>query len=93
MNVSLKPDVQKLIDDRVNSGKYSSPEEVVEAAVLALDQLENLGDFEAGELDLLLAEGEQCIERDGTLDGEEAFRRRTQRRAERRNSLRLTATS
>ncbi len=80
MNVSLKPEVQKLIDDRVNSGKYSSPEEVVEAAVLALDQLENFGDFEAGELNQLLAEGEESIEREGTLDGEEAFRRRTQRR-------------
>ena len=57
MNVSLKPDVQKLIDERVNSGKYSSPEDVVEAAVRALDQLENFGDFEAGELDRLLAEG------------------------------------
>jgi antitoxin ParD1/3/4 len=86
MNVSLKPDVQKLIDERVNSGKYSSSEEVLEAAVLALDQLENFGDFEPGELDRLLADGEESIERDGTLDGEEAFRRRTQRRAQRRNS-------
>ena len=88
MNVSLKPDVQKLIDERVNSGKYSSPEEVVEAAIMALDQLENFGDFEAGELDGLLAEGEQSIEQEGTLEGEDAFRLRTQRRAQRRNSLR-----
>jgi len=80
MNVSLKPDVQKLIDERVNSGEYSSPEEVVEAAVLALDQLENFGDFEAGELDRLLAEGERSLERDGTLDGDDAFQRRVQRR-------------
>jgi antitoxin ParD1/3/4 len=86
MNVALKPNVQKLIDERVNSGKYSSPEEVVEAAVLALAQLENFGDFDAGELDRLLAEGEQSIERDGTLDGEEAFRGRVQRRAQRRNA-------
>jgi antitoxin ParD1/3/4 len=86
MNVSLKPNVQKLIDERVNSGKYSSPEEVVEAAVLALDQLENFGDFEAGELDRLLSEGEESIQRDGTLDGEEAFRGRAQRRAQRRNA-------
>jgi antitoxin ParD1/3/4 len=86
MNVSLKPDVQKLIDERVNSGKYSSPEEVVEAAMLALDQLENFGEFEPGELDRLLAEGEQGIEYEGTLDGEEAFRSRARRRAQRRNA-------
>ena len=77
MNISLKPDVQKLIDERVNSGKYSSPEAVVEAAIMALDQLENFGDFEAGELDGLLAEGEQSIEQEGTLEGEDAFRLRT----------------
>jgi antitoxin ParD1/3/4 len=88
MNVSLKPDVQRLIDERVNSGKYASPEEVLEAAVLALDQLENFGDFEAGELDTLLAEGEQSIQQQGTLDGEDAFRLRARRRAERRNSVR-----
>jgi antitoxin ParD1/3/4 len=87
MNVSLNPDVQKLIDDRVSSGKYSTPEEVVEAAVLALDQVENFGDFEAGELDAVLADGEKSIETEGTLDGEDAFRLRTQRRLQRRNSL------
>jgi Arc/MetJ-type ribon-helix-helix transcriptional regulator len=81
--------LQKLIDERVNSGRYSSPEEVVEAAVLALEQLETVGDFDAGEpawSDDLLAEGEQSIEQEGTLDGEDAFRLRAQRRAQRRNS-------
>ena len=86
MNVSLKPDVQQLIEDRVSSGKFSSPAEVVEAAILALDQLEHFGDFEAGELDGLLAESERSIDQDGTLDGEEAFRMRVQRRAQKRNS-------
>jgi len=86
MNLSLEPDVQKLIDERVKSGKYSSPEEVVEAAIMALEQLEYFADFDAGELDGLLAEGEQSIQRDGTLDGEEAYRVRAQRRAQRRNS-------
>jgi len=87
MNVSLRPEVQKLIDERVNSGKYSSPEEVVEAAIIALDQLEHFGDFDADELDGLLAEGEQSIAEDGTLDGEDAFLKRARRRAERRKSL------
>ncbi len=87
MNLSLEPDVQKFIDERVNSGKYSTPEEVVAAAIMALDQQEQFGDFEAGELDNLLAEGERSIEQDGTLDGEEAFRLRVERRAQKRKSL------
>jgi antitoxin ParD1/3/4 len=84
--ISLKPEVQKLIDDRVNSGKYSSPEDVVVAAIRALDQQEHFGDFAAGELDELLAEGERSIEQEGSLDGEEALRLRRQRRAEQRKT-------
>ena len=48
---------------------------------LALDQQEQLGDFEPGELDSLLAEGERSIQKHGTIDGDEAFRRRRERRA------------
>jgi Arc/MetJ-type ribon-helix-helix transcriptional regulator len=86
MNLALKPDVQELIDERVTLGKYSSPEDVVAAAIMALGQQEQFGDFQAGELDKLLAEGERSIKKDGTLDGEEAYRRRRQQRAPKRKS-------
>jgi antitoxin ParD1/3/4 len=86
MELSLSPDVQKLINERVNSGKYPTPEDVVAAAIMALDQQEHFGDFQAGELDTLLAEGERSIEEDGTLAGDEAFLLRSQRRTLRRNS-------
>jgi antitoxin ParD1/3/4 len=84
MNLSLKPDLLKLINDQVNSGKYSTPEDVVAAGIMALAQQEEFGDFEAGELDGLLAEGQRSIKREGALDGEEAFGRRAQGRAQRR---------
>jgi Arc/MetJ-type ribon-helix-helix transcriptional regulator len=86
MILSLNQDVQKLIDDRVTSGKYSTPEDVIAAAIVALDQQERFGDFGAGELDDLLAEGEQSIEQEGTVDGDEAHRLRSQRRAKKRSS-------
>lgn len=57
MNISLGIDAQKLIEERVRSGKYASPEEVITAALFALDQDEQ-GDFAAGELDALIEEGE-----------------------------------
>jgi antitoxin ParD1/3/4 len=82
MNLSLTPDVQRLIDERVNSGRYSRAEDVVAAAIKALDQQEQFGGFEAGELDDLLAEGERSIEQKGALDGEEAFQLRRERRAQ-----------
>ena len=70
MNLTLPPQIQKLIEDRVRSGRYQTPEDVVSAAVAQLDVREETGDFEPGELDALLAEGE----RDGeSLDGEEVL--------------------
>ena len=84
--MNLDPKLQKLIDERVKSGKYASPEDVVAAALLTLDQQERFGDFAVGELDDLLAEGERSIEKDGPLDGDEAFRLRQARRANKTSS-------
>lgn len=88
MNLSLHPDLQQLIDERVKSGKYASPEDVVAAALRTLDQQERSGDFAPGEFDDLLAEGERSIAEDGTLDGEEALAQRRDRRARARNQPR-----
>ena len=83
MNLSLSEEVEKLINQRVLSGKYATPEDVVAAALMTLDQQEHFGDFEPGELDELLAEGERSLEQEGSL-GNEAFQRRRERRAQRR---------
>ncbi len=80
MNLSLSTGLQKWINDRVQSGQYATPEDVVAAALLSLDQQERMSDFTAGELDELLGEGERSIEQGGTLDGEEAHRQRRERR-------------
>jgi len=82
MNLTLNADLQKLIDDRVRSGKYATPEDVVAAAISTLDQHERLSDFDVGELDALLEEGERSIVEHGTLDGDEAYQMRRERRAQ-----------
>ncbi len=82
MNIMLSSDIQKLIDERVKSGTYATPEDVVAAAILTLDQQEWFADFAPGEIDELLAEGERSIAQEGMVDGEEAFRARRQRRAQ-----------
>lgn len=81
MDLSLDPQVKKLIEERVQSGRYASAADVVAAALATLDQEERLGDFAQGELDDLLVEGEQSIAQEGTMDGDEAFRARQERRA------------
>ncbi len=59
MILSLDVDAQKLIDERVRSGKYSTAEAVVTAALHALEQDEHgAGEFGPGEWDALLEEGE-----------------------------------
>jgi antitoxin ParD1/3/4 len=70
MQLSLPPEIQKLIEERVRSGRYRSAEDVVTAAVTNLDQQENVGDFAPGELDDLIEEGELS---GPPLDGEKVL--------------------
>jgi antitoxin ParD1/3/4 len=45
MNLSLAPEIQNLIDDRVKSGKYRSAEDAVTAAITYFEQQERLIDL------------------------------------------------
>ena len=73
MQISLPAEIQKQIDERVKSGQYRSADEVIATAVSALVQQETLGDFSAGELDALLVEAEEAIEKGEVMDGDAAF--------------------
>jgi Arc/MetJ-type ribon-helix-helix transcriptional regulator len=59
MNLVLPPSIEKIIEDRVRSGRYQSAADVVAAAVAQLDVQEHAG-REAADVttgDGLLAEG------------------------------------
>ena len=81
MQITLPSDMEAAVRTRVDSGAFASPEDVVRAALVALKQQEEFGDFAPGELDELLAEGEASIDKEGTLDGDDAFEARRARRA------------
>lgn len=70
MNLTLPHQIQQLIEDKVRSGKYSSAEDVVSAAVAHLDQDEQSVDFEPGELERLIKAGEES---GAPLDGEQVL--------------------
>jgi antitoxin ParD1/3/4 len=70
MNLAITPELQKLIEQRMKSGRYATAQDVVAAALHALDQDDRLGDFESGELEQLLAEGENS---GAPLDGEKVL--------------------
>ena len=70
MHLSLTPEMQRFGENRVKSGMYASPEEVVAAAFTLLEHQEASGDFEAGEMQRLIDEGDRSGD---ALDAEQVF--------------------
>jgi Arc/MetJ-type ribon-helix-helix transcriptional regulator len=88
MQLVLPAKFRKLIHDRVKSGKYASPEDVVKAALTTLDQNDRFGDFAPGELNELIEEGEKSLKRDGPIPAAQVFKEIRQRSARRRANSR-----
>jgi len=84
MELSLPGKFRKLIDQRARMGKYATRENVVMAALTALDQNERFGNFALGELNRLIEEGEQSSKRDRAIAAESVFQKIRQRSARRR---------
>ena len=70
MQVTLTEEAQRLIEQKLKSGRYSTAEEVVFAGLLALLR-EGRDEFEPGEMQGLLSVANEQIERGETSDGEE----------------------
>ena len=73
MTIKLSAKARKLVNERLKSGRYSNPEEVLLAGLDLLRRQEQVGDFVPDELERLVAKGERSIEREGTVDAEEVF--------------------
>ena len=67
MNVSLTPELEKYIQDKVETGRYTSASEVVREALRLLEQKE-IKEFQA-ELDRRIA----SLDRGEGIDGEKFF--------------------
>ena len=75
MNVPLKPELEKFIDDEVKSGRLSDPSEFLSRAVYHYVLARDLGEeYAPEEIDRMIAEGLEDIERGDTIEGTEAFR-------------------
>ena len=84
MTIPLSDELRRLIDERLKTGGYNSPEDVLPAGLAALEQNEKFGDFASGELDALLEEGERSI-LEGHLRQAEDVRSDLQRRSDRQD--------
>lgn len=81
MTVSVDAEMQRLINEKVASGQYATPRDVLMAALAALQLQDSYGDFKPGELDALLAEGERSIETRGGAAKQDVFARIRQKNA------------
>jgi antitoxin ParD1/3/4 len=73
MNLALSEETQKLLEERMRKGGYSTPEDAVRAGLAYLEQRERDGEFGAGELAQLLAVADAEIERGELIEGEAVF--------------------
>jgi hypothetical protein len=85
MDVSLKPELETLIAAEVKAGRASDPGEFLNKAVYHYVLARDLGqEYAPEEIDRMIREGLDDIERGDTIDGEEAFRQLRARSVERR---------
>jgi len=82
MVVSLKPELQKLVEERVKAGLFPSAEALVNSAV---EQVVTEDDLEPGEMEKLLAVGEEQARQGKFVDGDEVFAKLKARSDVRRN--------
>ena len=85
MNVTLKPELESFIAAEVKAGRSSDPAEFLNKAIYHFVVARNLGqEYTPEEIDRMITEGLDDIERGNTIDGEEAFRQLRSHSAERR---------
>ncbi len=74
MDVTLKPELEKLIEDEVKSGRSPDPNEFLNKAVYHYVLARDLGEeYTLEEIDEKIARGLAQVERGETVDGGEFF--------------------
>ena len=79
MKLTLGPDAEQIIQEQLRNRKFADAEAVVLAALKSLSAAAP-DEFDVGEMQALLAEGEESTAREGTLDADEALAARRARR-------------
>jgi antitoxin ParD1/3/4 len=74
MNVSLSPELEQLIEEKVKTGMYNSASEVIRAGLRLLQEQDELRQIRLQELKREVQKGLDQIERGEVVDGDEVFR-------------------
>ena len=81
MNVSLTPELERLVVEKVESGMYTSASEVVREGLRLLQERDELRRARLEELRREIARGVEQADRGELIDGEEVFRELRERNA------------
>jgi antitoxin ParD1/3/4 len=73
VNVSLTPELEALIQERVRSGRYTSASEVVREALRLLQDRDELRRMRMDELRAKVATGIDSLDRGEGVDGDEVI--------------------
>jgi antitoxin ParD1/3/4 len=73
MNVSLTPELEQLVQRKVQSGRYLSASEVVREALRLLEERDQLRELKLDELRKFVAVGIEQADRGELIEGSAAF--------------------
>ena len=80
MELTLTPELQRFLDERIKSGRFSGPEEVVQAGLISLMQQEQVESFSTDEMEAIypgfrqqIALGIADLDAGRARDGDEVF--------------------
>jgi len=79
MNVHLTPELEKLVRNKVKTGRYNSASEVVREALRLLEEHDQIRRMRIQEMRKKIGEGWESLRRGEGIDGEEAFKMLEQR--------------
>jgi antitoxin ParD1/3/4 len=88
MNVSLTPELEAFVNNKVQAGRYNSASEVVREALRLLEEHEQARAAQLGEFNKELGRRLAALDRGERVDPDEA-RSRLQRRSEERRKKRV----
>ncbi len=74
MNVSLTPELEELVNEKVSSGQYNNPSEVIREALRLLRERDELQEIQRAELRQEIARGIEATERGELISGEDVFK-------------------
>lgn len=86
MNVSLTPELEKFVNEKVQSGMYYSESEVIREGLRLLKEQDTLRQIRLEELRKEIAIGIDQADRGQLVDGEEVFKKLKDKSNKRRQS-------